>query len=302
MAKAKKGNGRKKGATGRKRKQKKAGSGAGRGTGLRNWNTIRSEVKSHLEETGETFTLKELNAYASELYSEHKDNIGPALQNIDLLVEGYFDEEFPPLIPSFDFWNLEFELGYVAHNAHIIVDNNGFTPHYFDGTAADFLVNHVQEFVAAINRFIRDIGRKDKENYFLYLRFDGVYEGEDFIYYLLVPEEEAGMTEEQFKAILGAKGYDLSKLTIKPQVEGLEVVAAPGEPVVTKKPDVVSAEDTVKVAKAKAEVIRAEAEKVKAEAELLGAKEKLLARIEGLYDKGLITKQDFKLQYGKLMG
>ncbi len=296
MAKqAKKGRGRPKGSGGgsKKGKKKKVG-GSGRGSALKNWNLIRSEVKSHLQDSGEAYTLKELNSYASELYAEHKDNIAPALQNIDLLVDGYFSAEYPDLIPSFDFWDLEYELNFVAGNAHVVVDNNGITEHTFAGTAAEFAVSYVKEFVNSVNALIRHTGEKRVSGRYLYVRFDGEYEGKDFIYYLLVREGQEGMDEKEFAAILGSKGYDLSKLVIKPQVPDLDDVVPSAEAQVAKEVD------SVKVEKAKAEVIKAETAKIKAEAELVGAKEKLLARIEALYDKGLISKSEFKKQYNKL--
>lgn len=196
----------KKKASSKSKKDISRGKGLGRGIGLKRWHSVRSEVKDYLENNDKPYTREELNRYATQIYSSVKKDYAGASKNMDIVVMDFFMDDFRKGIPlpTFNWWLLDGELGKLALDSVIIVDNEELNEgDYFNGTISNFL----DRFSVVFRNHINNALNRDSGNIWDYIH----YKSGNVNYFLLVSELQSLELNDEgsFEEFLKSKGVNI---------------------------------------------------------------------------------------------
>jgi hypothetical protein len=189
-----------------KKKPISKNKGLGRGIGLKRWHNVRSEVKQYLDENDKPYSREDLNRYATQIYSSIKKDYAGASENMDIVVMDFFVDDFRKGIPlpTFNWWLLDGELGKLALDSVIIVDNEElYEGDYFNGTISNFL----DRFSVVFRNHINSVLNRSSDNIWDYIH----YKSGNVNYFLLV-SETMGLElsdEGAFEKFLKDKGINI---------------------------------------------------------------------------------------------
>lgn len=174
-----------------------------KGEGIANWNTTRSAIASYLKNKGLPFTLKELNAFTTGIYDVIKtqENIGMALENVDVFIENYFYKgEDKKILKSFEWWELANQLGVISPFDVINIDAEEKVHFSYEGSKSVFLERHWSAVVKQINFVVP----RNSDNLAKFLHYEKDVQGVMFHYFLLVmdADEMLEMSEQDFEVWL----------------------------------------------------------------------------------------------------
>ena len=160
-----------------------------KGEGISNWNTTRSAIASYLRHKGLPFTLKELNAFTTGIYDVIKtqENIGMALENVDVFIENYFYKgEDKQILNSFEWWELANQLGVISPFDVINIDAEDVVEFSYSGSKSVFMERHWSALVKQINFKVP----RNSENLAKFIHYQKDVKGVMFHYFLLAMDAD----------------------------------------------------------------------------------------------------------------
>jgi hypothetical protein len=198
----------KKVSTSKKRKSVKARV---YGNNFSYFNSVRSSVKEYLQSTGAKYSLKDLNGYASSIYSGIKaqyqfgsPEFKNAIANIDIFVGQFFAGDYiGSNVDVFEWWTIGDRLSKLPHTGRVLLDTNGLLSedNNFNGTAYNLI-----RFMPILNKNINLVYQRKVYVYFLQVMFRDEAKQKEFVFYLLGEEgsDELSYTESEIRDYIKA--------------------------------------------------------------------------------------------------